>query len=70
MSFNCESEEEYPAPVIRQTPKQSVQNVPYVVQPGFNGPESVGSGRIMLAFTTSTTIMTSTTTSIKTLTAV
>jgi hypothetical protein len=70
MRLNCKSEEENPAPVIRQTPKQSVQNVPYVVQPGFNGPESVGSGRIMLAFTTSTTFTTATSTTIKTLTAV
>ncbi len=68
--FICKRTEEIapvaqePVRVVRETP-----SIPYVVQPGFNVPKEVGSGRFLLAFGTSTTTSTSTTTLTSTLTA-
>jgi len=52
----------------RSTPSET--SIPYVVQPGFNVPDGVPSGRFLLAFGTTTTTVTSTTTYISSLTAI
>jgi len=54
--------------VVRKAPTETA--IPYVVQPGFNVPDGVPSGRFLLAFGTTTTTVTSTTTYVSSLTAI
>jgi hypothetical protein len=54
--------------VVRKAPTETA--IPYIVQPGFNVPDGVPSGRFLLAFGTTTTTVTSTTTYVSSLTAI